>query len=202
MTTRIDEIEKRLGAVTKWPWGFDSYSSVASTKIPYIVCRVPIGRGDTATQQGEKDAEFIATAPETIAYLLDIVNTLEEQLKVNEEALAHAIFNLDKRDEALEIAKDALDTIKAAVDTWVARDEKAIDDLLSELDSRDEKIKLLESQLKMVMGTLEFYSNENNWLNYTPHNDVQSFDIWSTPPTHVDRGKKAQEALEKIRGME
>ena len=81
---RIAETYEMLKPISPTPWFFNTYSAVFSEPLctedagtECCVATVEILKGDTATAQGRKNAEFIAQAPERIRELLGHIEAVE-----------------------------------------------------------------------------------------------------------------------------
>ena len=87
--TRIDDIKARLDAATDGPWGvdeiegcvdYDGTDGVISRGVRALPNRGGLNQGDQYELFSLEDATFIANAPTDIAYLLRLVEELDESL--------------------------------------------------------------------------------------------------------------------------
>ena len=148
---RFKAIRERLDAATPGPWFYNSYNGIYSAPLqerfnelesaipedapdeaydvlPQTrVASVPVRAGDTATTQGEKDAAFIAAAPDDLAYLLDYVAKVEAERDAENhrvKVLADMIVRLVKAStgedasdrsmtgpQLLDLAEQAIDSL-------------------------------------------------------------------------------------------
>lgn len=140
MTDRLSEIEARLKAATPGPWKryeAEWYQQVISNPDPRPEM---YKHSDIAERVGARvNAEFIAHAPEDMAYLLDRIKQLEEEVRLLDEeatALEHGRERREKENATLtqrlaEVTAQA-ERYKAACEAFTAAN------VLDLLDDRED----------------------------------------------------------------
>jgi hypothetical protein len=78
MKERLEEIQKRLDAATKWPWTLEKGFICSGGYEQGVSVAVMIARLDTDLAAGD-DGPLIANAPADIDYLLSAVRDLQEE---------------------------------------------------------------------------------------------------------------------------
>jgi hypothetical protein len=101
---RLDEIEVRLKAATPGVWKFGAFEGGSGCKFvfskiqrddEFVISKINGNEKLIADCQWGRDGDFIAHAPEDIAYLLDRVRKLEAFVSVADSVIDSASLRID-----------------------------------------------------------------------------------------------------------